>query len=1104
MSNVPSYGFLPWARKGIAARLDEQDTLSLATAPSVERANISANLELEMKDLKDGTYKKNINKQVKVIGPGDVLGFNQQVVLRTAPVVGDTSFASNYLPFIEFYEEDFPWRYTPAKHNTPTLNNTVVYQKTRLRPWLTLIVLEESEYAIYPAANGGLPYISLSAAVIDNGFPHQNDIWAFAHVQVNDPIAATTETDINTELNKDVNKDPDVALSRLLSSRKLQADKSYSAFVIPSFETGRLAGLGLATTGVNAQQAAWNKKGAPLSTRRPYHFPVYYQWHFRTGNAGSFASIASAMQRVIIGNDLMRMPMDISDPGFGLKRVPDGYETIDLDVALAPVGHEPTAWPRVDGAQPGGVNGADLQQITKLQNLLNYSSDLSQNKFLVQTYNNPFYNGNLGDDPILVPPIYGVWHSMIQRLDQTSPVWVQQLNLDYRYRAAAGLGAAIVQQNQEEFMHRAWLQINTVNEANKKMQEGKLAGSVNQSLAKKHIVTAGNDITVVMTGAVQHLVKDGTVTVQKSITDSRVPNAIRSGTFRRITRPGNRLNKWMEKQSAQGGNRVAAGVGTVLDRRAAVKNFNADSTASNALRAADLKAAPASALTASKVAVSIADASTYFYKDFKNSQKKLLILGIRDTVAQNKQAYPDDIRRYIYAYPDSRLSKQDRDVIEGNVAKLYGFPWKADSNGDILVTVADDTFKALFDDGAEAKRFETVVLKNSKPLNPAQIKPIVLDLQMQDMADAAIAFTNKVNNSTEWVNEAGGMSNADSVGQRILNQLKPAEVMAKKLASTITVNGVQLKDLQEIMAYPTFEEPVYKYLLELSRDYILPNLDKIPNNAISLIGTNQSFVEAFLAGMNHEMARELLWREYPTDQRGSYFRQFWGVADNIQLAGETPQSKEAKKDIIPMHQWKSFLGNHRSKNAAGFLVLVIRGELLRKYPNTMIYAQRAKYNAAAPWNARQLTSTDTVNDTRFPIFKADIGDDVTLLGFELGIEEAKGMKVPVGVTNTTNYQPGWFFILKERPGQVQFGINDMDLQKPPAVPVVLSQLCWEHLVKLPADLKSYHLTFMSDPPVAIQQSPGQPQWNSNAADLAAILFRDPALFARHASEMLPA
>ena len=43
--------------------------------------------------------------------------------------------------------------------------------------------------------------------------------------------------------------------------------------------------------------------------------------------------------------------------------------------------------------------------------------------------------------------------------------------------------------------------------------------------------------------------------------------------------------------------------------------------------------------------------------------------------------------------------------------------------------------------------------------------------------------------------------------------------------------------------------------------------------------TNQRFVEAYMVGLNYEFARKLLWREYPTDQRGSYFRQFWSVGD---------------------------------------------------------------------------------------------------------------------------------------------------------------------------------------------------------------------------------
>ena len=37
------------------------------------------------------------------------------MVVRTEPLNWITDFEPNYLPFVEFYDEDFAWRYTPAK-----------------------------------------------------------------------------------------------------------------------------------------------------------------------------------------------------------------------------------------------------------------------------------------------------------------------------------------------------------------------------------------------------------------------------------------------------------------------------------------------------------------------------------------------------------------------------------------------------------------------------------------------------------------------------------------------------------------------------------------------------------------------------------------------------------------------------------------------------------------------------------------------------------------------------------------------------------------------------------------------------------------------------
>ena len=82
---------------------------------------------------------------------------------------------------------------------------------------------------------------------------------------------------------------------------------------------------------------------------------------------------------------------------------------------------------------------------------------------------------------------------------------------------------------------------------------------------------------------------------------------------------------------------------------------------------------------------------------------------------------------------------------------------------------------------------------------------------------------------------------------------------------------------------------MYKPLVDRSTELFLPNMHLIAQNTITLLETNQRFIESYMVGLNHEFARELLWREYPTDQRGSYFRQFWDVSAFLS-ATERPTS----------------------------------------------------------------------------------------------------------------------------------------------------------------------------------------------------------------------
>jgi hypothetical protein len=116
------------------------------------RAGIDVNIKVKP-TLLDGSAgtTETVTQNVELYGPGDIVGIDSKVVIKVEPENRITNFEPNYLPYIDFYEEDFPWRYTPAK----ALDN-------RLRPWLTLVVLSEDEFQEGKNIQGKpLPYFTL-------------------------------------------------------------------------------------------------------------------------------------------------------------------------------------------------------------------------------------------------------------------------------------------------------------------------------------------------------------------------------------------------------------------------------------------------------------------------------------------------------------------------------------------------------------------------------------------------------------------------------------------------------------------------------------------------------------------------------------------------------------------------------------------------------------------------------------------------------------------------------------------------------------------------------------------------------------------------------
>jgi hypothetical protein len=161
------------------------------------------------------------------------------------------------------------------------------------------------------------------------------------------------------------------------------------------------------------------------------------------------------------------------------------------------------------------------------------------------------------------------------------------------------------------------------------------------------------------------------------------------------------------------------------------------------------------------------------------------------------------------------------------------------------------------------------------------------------------------------------------------------------------------------------------------------------------------------------MNRELLWRAFPTDLRGTPFQRFWDRR-LYTLAGTVYLN-----DMEPMHQWrKQPLGERTDENMKdpNRIALLVRGQLLLRYPNTAVYAwkKRTTPQDADPESVQHtmLLKNDDGNPPdksaiQTPVFSGFIPPDVTFFGFDIDKEE-------VGE---------WCFVLEEQMSEPRFGFD---------------------------------------------------------------------------------
>lgn len=229
--------FLPWVRQGAAASITTGDTLG-----DGQRGVADLTAALTVND------SPPLSIPVRLRGPADVVGIDANQIVRRDPRPGSIDFEPNYFPCIEFDRPDFPWLFTPARANA----------NSQLRPWLCLIVVRKQD-GVTLGATVDAPCTTLEIAPVISALelPDLRDCWAWAHAQ-----AAASDSSA-AQVSNALHGSPALSLSRLLCPRILEADTDYIACVVPTFELGRKAGLGLPIkdsdlVAANALAFAWS------------------------------------------------------------------------------------------------------------------------------------------------------------------------------------------------------------------------------------------------------------------------------------------------------------------------------------------------------------------------------------------------------------------------------------------------------------------------------------------------------------------------------------------------------------------------------------------------------------------------------------------------------------------------------------------------------------------------------------------------------------------------------------------------------------------------------------------------------------------------------
>jgi hypothetical protein len=484
--------FLPWLRRGLARGVGGPDADPAAPLPL--RGTVKPTVDLE--DSRGVTATAEVT--LRLAGPGDVAGLDSAQIVRMVPPDQAADVEPYDFPCVELAAPDLPWRLTPAQATAG---------RERLRPWLVLVCVEQREGIEYDPTARPLPVLQMSGADADLELPDLAESWAWAHVQSMAP---------KPQIDAEVTGGSGAVIARLMCPRHLLGGRAYRAALVPAFDVGREAGLGHDAGAFAAAGPAWSHGAMPSVVE----LPVYVTWTFTTSSeAGDFEALARRLEPDLEGGRMGYHDARVADNGMLAPFT--GSTRFEYDGTLV----DPSS-------RAGGLTAAAGEWFR--DGMRKALADAAGRVDVPRTA--PAGYDPATDDPVLGPPLYGSW--AVDRYTVPRTGWLAELNLEPRRRAAAGLGARVVREHQQEYLAAAWDQAGDVRALQEELNRGRLAAEVGRSHARR--LSALTDEALLQASSRLHVFVDaGATNAATRLRDSAImPAAMASAAFARQTRAG--------------------------------------------------------------------------------------------------------------------------------------------------------------------------------------------------------------------------------------------------------------------------------------------------------------------------------------------------------------------------------------------------------------------------------------------------------------------------------------------------------------------------------------------------------------------------------------